>query len=85
MGLFGCAANARISNFTLENASELIYRNTSYPISPNVAVYQKSAGSYSEYIKIPITDILESDDLHLSAYYDQSPTNGGQIRIIVVY
>jgi len=71
--------------FTLENASELIYRNTSYPISPNVAVYQKSAGSYSEYIKIPITDILESDDLHLSAYYDQSPTNGGQIRIIVVY
>ncbi|MBQ2615027.1 MAG: S-layer homology domain-containing protein [Clostridia bacterium] len=73
------------SGIRLESASALTYKNKTYPISPNVAVYQRSNAYAAEYVKIPIADVLSDDSLQISAYYDQSPSAGGQIRVIVVY
>lgn len=69
----------------LVNASKLTYKNSAYPISANVAVYKKSSDINSEYVKIPITNILDTEDLNFSAYYDKATSSGGQIRVIVVY
>ncbi len=71
-------------NITFNSASELVHKDTVYPISDSVTVYQKGEGYYEEYIKIPLADILNREDLQISAYYDHTPSSSGQIRVIVV-
>ena len=56
-----------------------------YPISGNVTVYKKSSVYTKEYTQIPLSDILDNDDMSITAYYDKLPTSGGQIRVIVAY
>lgn len=69
----------------LTNSGELTYNNTTYPISGNVAVYQRSSSYSTAYVKIPLTDILNKDDITISAYCDNAPSAGGRVRVIVVY
>lgn len=56
-----------------------------YPISSNVTVYKKSSIYTKEYTQIPLSDILDKDDISITAYYDKLPSSGGQIRVIVAY
>lgn len=65
--------------------SHLICENTSYPISAKVAVYRKRTRYDSDYTMIPLSNIVGRDGIQFSAYYDKSPSGGGQIRVIVVY
>ena len=69
----------------ITTASSLTYKNTSYPISPTVSVYKKTASLNGDYVRIPISDIINNDNLTVSAYMDKLPSLGGQIRVIVVY
>lgn len=69
----------------LVNASELTHNKTTYPISGNVSVYQRSSSYDTAYVKIPITDILDKNDIQISAYCDDTPSSGGMVRVIVVY
>lgn len=68
----------------IDNASSLTVKNTTYPISPTVSVYKKSASLHGDYVRIPISDIIGVGNLNISAYCDKSPASGGQIRVIVV-
>jgi hypothetical protein len=53
-----------------------------YLLSSNVVVYEKSY-SGSGYKVLPLSEILESDNYTLKAYYDKAEVNGGRIRIII--
>ncbi len=65
--------------------SHLITSERTYPVSSDVAVYRKRSIYATDYTKIPLSDILNQEGLHYSAYYDKLPAGGGQIRVIVVY
>ncbi len=67
------------------SSSHLLTASQSYPISSNVSVYQKRTLYSTDYTKIPLSDIINQEGLHYSAYYDKDPAGGGQIRVIVVY
>ncbi len=73
------------SGVKLLNASELTCNKTTYPISGNVSVYQRSTSYDVAYVKIPITDILGKENLQISAFCDDAPSSGGMVRVIVVY
>lgn len=51
-----------------------------YPLHDKLKVYKKISGSY---IEIPLSDIVESKEYSVSAYYDKSPEYGGNVRIII--
>ncbi len=74
--------SGKISGVT---SSHLITREENYPISSKVSVYQKRTIYSSDYTQIPLSDIVGKEGLQFSAYYDKSPSGGGQIRVIVVY
>lgn len=63
----------------------LITSTESYPISGNVSVYRKSSLYATDYIQIPLSDLLAQEHLSITAYYDKVPSAGGQIRVIVAY
>lgn len=67
------------------SSSHLLTSSESYPISPNVSVYRKTTLYSSEYVKIPLTDIIGKEGLNYFAYYDKAPSGGGQVRVIVAY
>lgn len=75
-------AKGKISNIS---SSKIVINDKSYPISANVSVYQKSNSIPATYVKIPFTDIIGETDGEYSVYYDNEPSAGGQIRVIVVY
>jgi len=49
-------------------------------LSSDVVVYEKTSSGYKV---IPLSDITETDDYNLKAYYDKTEANGGRIRIII--
>ena len=75
-------AKGKVSSIS---SSKIIINDKSYPISANVSVYQKGSSIPATYVKIPLTDIIGSTDGSYSVYYDNEPSAGGQIRVIVVY
>lgn len=50
-------------------------------LSDKVCVYKYV--SASEYMMIPLSDIINSEEYTLSAYYDKATSSGGRIRIII--
>jgi hypothetical protein len=74
-----------VGDIKITTATSLTCQNTSYPISPTVFVYQKSASLNGDYVRIPINDIVGKDNLTISAYMDKFSYLGGQVRVIVVY
>ncbi len=70
---------------TSVSASTITTTSRTYPVSGTVSVYQKSSTYSSEYVQIPISDLLDREDYNITAYYDKLPDSGGQVRVIVVY
>lgn len=59
-----------------------VYGGVEYPVSDQVEIYLSSTDIWAKGTDTLIT--LLSGDYTLTAYYDAAPTDGGQIRIIVV-
>lgn len=70
------------SKITDINGVQIETSSGTYLLSSNVVVYEKSY-SGSGYKVLPLSDILESDNYTLKAYYDKAEVNGGRIRIII--
>lgn len=70
------------SKITDINGVEIETSSGTYLLSSSVVVYEKSY-SVSGYKVLPLSEILESDNYNLQAYYDQAEINGGRIRIII--
>jgi len=51
-----------------------------YLLSSDVVVFEKT---YSGYKVMPLSDLTETDDYIIKAYYDKTEANGGRIRIII--
>ena len=61
--------------------SALTVGGTKYSISNKVVVYKKSF-DYN-YLIMPLQDIIDSNNYHLTAYYDKPVLSGGCVRIII--
>lgn len=72
-------------NITGLTVSTLTTSSRTYPISSDVSVYQKSSLYETDYVKVPITDVINSKSYRFTAYYDKLPESGGRIRVIVAY
>lgn len=70
------------SKITDINGVQIETSSGTYLLSSNVVVYEKSY-SRSGYKVLPLSDILQSDNYNLKAYYDKAEVNGGRIRIII--
>lgn len=70
------------SKITDINEVQIETSSGTYLLSSNVVVFEKSY-SGSGYNVLPLSDILESDNYTLNAYYDKAEVNGGRIRIII--
>ncbi len=64
------------------NGVQIETSSGTYLLSSNVVVYEKSY-SGSGYKVLPLSEILESENYTLKAYYDKAEVNGGRIRIII--
>lgn len=56
--------------------------NTEYEISPDVVVYKRN--SDYQYMVVPLTDALSHSKGSMTVFFDRSPADGGQVRIIVL-
>lgn len=72
-------------NITGLTVNTLTTSSRTYPISSDVSVYQKSSLYETDYVKVPITDVINSKSYRFTAYYDKLPESGGRIRVIVAY
>lgn len=69
------------SKITDINGVQIETYSGSYLLSSNVVVYEKSY-SGNGYKVLPLSEIINSDNYTLTAYYDKAEVNGGRIRII---
>lgn len=53
-----------------------------YPLSDKAVVYQKTADY--KFLKIPLSDIIDSKNYNISSYLDKSIASGGRIRVLIV-
>lgn len=57
--------------------------DTSYLLSPSVAVYQRV--SSSSYMQLSLSEVIENtDSYNITAYYDKAERSGGRIRVLIV-
>lgn len=52
-----------------------------YLLASDVAVYQRTGSA--QFLKLPLEDVLDSDQYRFTAYYDKSQAGGGRIRVII--
>ncbi|MPM36767.1 hypothetical protein SDC9_83369 [bioreactor metagenome] len=70
------------SKITDINGVQIETYSGTYLLSSNVVVYEKSY-SGNGYKVLPLSEIINSDNYTLTAYYDKAEVNGGRIRIII--
>lgn len=72
-------------SISVSSADRITQNGTSYKLSSDIQVYEKSDSYSSNYRMIPITDLIGNENYRLTAYYDKSSESGGRVRIIIAY